>query len=161
MLHIQQWNYVPYRTSPRVTRQVAQQQLSLDSFCNLAVKLKSESSPIKTQGQGIALGSPGSSQNKSQTEHVTEGVACGNPKKLQIMNATEEKQVDLEESPIPSPSPSPSPSLSPPGMARSGGSPADTTTGSEDAEDANASTGGVGDTVRATLRRGHSYTEIL
>ena len=100
------------------------------------------------------LGSPGSSQNKSRMEHVMEEVAHGNPKKLQIMNTTEEKWVDLEESPTSSSSPSlsPSPSLNPPGMARSSGPPADTATGSEDVEDTNMSTGGAGDTVHRTTR---------
>ena len=142
----------PPGTSPRVTRQAAQKQLSLDSFRKLAAKSKSDSGPTEIRGQGVALGSPGPSQNKSQTERVTEGVARGNPKKLQKTNTTEEKRVDPEESPTSSPSATPTPSLSPPGTARSGGSPADTATGSEDAEDANASTGGAGDTTRRATR---------
>ena len=99
-------------------------------------------------------------------ERVTEEVACGNPNKLQITNTTEEKWVDLEESPTSSPSPSPSrcPSLSPPGMARSGGPPADTATGSEDVEDVNVSTGRAGDTTHRTTRictakEGRKYLE--
>ena len=83
-----------------------------------------------------------------------EEAARSSPQKLQITNTMEEKRINPEESPTssPSPSPSPSPSLTPLGTAWSGSPPADTATGCEDVEDANASTGGVGDTARRTTR---------
>ena len=74
------------------------------------------------------------------------------PNSCKKTHTTEEKWVDLEESPTPSPSPSPSPSLSPPVMARSSGPPMHTATRSEDAEDVNASTGRAGDTAHRATR---------